>query len=112
MTDNSPEYGGTKYNAGKPMISLVEPLFIEGIAKVLTFGAKKYDVDNWKKGIPENEVIDALLRHLIDYRKGEHFDPETGLDHRDHIGCNLMFWKHLYPAKHFDIRFITSGTNE
>jgi|APSaa5957512535_1039671.scaffolds.fasta_scaffold77781_2 hypothetical protein len=99
MTDENPEYKGDKFNKGKTMLSLIEPIFLEGLGKVLTYGANKYEKNNWKKGIPEDELIDALLRHLLAFKSGEIKDPESGLDHRDHVACNLMFWRYLYPKE-------------
>ena len=112
MTDENPEYNGDKFNKDKLLISLIEPTFIQDIAKVLTHGAKKYGKNNWKKGLPEDEIIDALLRHLIAYRNGEVIDPESGLDHRDHIGCNLMFWKYLYPNNTLTQNFTWNFTSD
>lgn len=37
-----------KYDEGKIMPSLIEPAYIKGTAKILTFGASKYGKDNWK----------------------------------------------------------------
>ena len=82
-----------KNDSGKPKVSLVEPKFILGIAEILTFGAEKYGVENWKKATPEDvtRVKDALLRHLMAYIDGEKIDPESGKSHLYHIGCNTMF---------------------
>jgi hypothetical protein len=80
------------------MVSLVESDFILGMAKVLTFGANKYGVENWKLGdSPENirRYKDALLRHVLAYTSGELVDPETGLSHAYHAACNLMFLDYL-----------------
>jgi hypothetical protein len=82
-----------KFDNGKPRVSLVEPKFILGIAEILTFGAEKYGVNNWKEAKPEDiqRVKDALLRHQLAYIDGEKIDPESGKPHIYHIGCNLMF---------------------
>lgn len=79
-----------KYDNTKPMVSLVEPSFILGIAKALTFGAKKYSVDNWKNATKEDvrRVKDSLLRHVL---AEEEIDPDSGLPHRYLAACNLMF---------------------
>ena len=99
MTDANPEYKGSKFNKDKIMLSLIEPDFTDGLGNVLTYGANKYGKCNWKKGIPEDELIDAMLRHLTAYRRGELIDPESNIDHRDHIAANLMFWRCLYPTE-------------
>lgn len=83
----------TKHDTGKPMVSLVEPEFILGVAEVLTMGAKKYAIDNWKLMTDEDirRVKDSLLRHTLAYTSGELIDKESGLSHLYHAGCNLMF---------------------
>ena len=83
----------TKFDEDKPRVSLVEPQFILGISKVLTFGAKKYGPNNWKEAQREDRerVKDAILRHLLAYLGGEKIDPESGYLHLYHIGCNTMF---------------------
>lgn len=83
---------GRKFDSGKPEFSLLPPWALESVAKVLTFGAQKYEVDNWK--YVENgaqRYKNAAMRHLNDYMKGEKFDQETGLNHLAHAVCCLMF---------------------
>ena len=88
-----------KNDSKKPMVSLVEPQFILGIADVLTFGAEKYAIDNWKKVDDIRRYKDALLRHTLAYTGGELIDPETELSHAYHIGCNAMFLDYLLKQK-------------
>ena len=38
---------GTKFDECKPRMGLVAPEFVEGVARVLTFGADKYGAYNW-----------------------------------------------------------------
>ena len=82
---------GSKYDQGKPMLDLVRPEFIEGVAEVLTFGAKKYAAHNWTQGIEYSRIIAALKRHLAEIEKGYDYDDESGLPHIDHVGCCVMF---------------------
>ena len=91
-TDEGTAIVGMKFDDAKPLMSLLSPWFTEDIAKVLTIGAKKYAVDNWKI-VPNarQRYSDALLRHINAYLKGEQNDPETGLPHLCHAACNLMF---------------------
>lgn len=97
MTDQSPNYGGDKFNRNKMRTDLLDLDWFENIAAVLTYGAEKYAPDNWRKGLPEEEIYAAILRHIIAYRKGELVDPATGLDHRAQAVCNFYFWMKLYP---------------
>ena len=82
---------GTKFDEEKPRLDLVTPEFIEGVAKVLTFGAKKYDAWNWAEGIDFSRVYGAAQRHLNEWKKGTNYDEETGLNHLYHAACCLMF---------------------
>jgi hypothetical protein len=82
---------GVKHDQDKPMLNLIDPQAIEGLAAVLTFGAKKYAADNWRGGINNSRLIASLLRHLFAIMRGEYIDPESGLPHIDHVGCNWMF---------------------
>lgn len=84
-----------KFDDGKIMVDLLVPEFLEGIARVMTMGAKKYGSENWKKGISEESfrrrILAALYRHLLAYHKGEIYDKESGENHLLHITCNAMF---------------------
>ena len=84
--------GGKKNDSEKlvrPELLPVEAL--EEIAKVLAFGARKYEANNWRKGFKWMRTFGALLRHLYAWARGEDNDPETGLSHLAHAGCNVLF---------------------
>ena len=83
-----------KADGGKTRLELIDPTFIMGLGKVLTFGADKYDAHNWKKASKAADIErikGAQLRHIMSYNGGELVDPETGLSHQYHIACNAMF---------------------
>ena len=87
---------GRKDDQGKNRLDLIEPEFIEGVGKVLTFGAEKYEENSWQKvDNAENRYYAAAMRHLLAWRKGEKIDPESGLNHLDHVACNIMFLQHF-----------------
>jgi len=85
--------GGERYNDDKAPVSMILEAkhAVEGCAKVLGFGAQKYERANWRKGLSHTEICDSLLRHLSAYLGGEDNDPESGLPHVDHITCNAIF---------------------
>jgi hypothetical protein len=70
---------------------------LKPIIDVLEFGCKKYDVDNWKKGMAHSRNFNSLMRHLTAWWGGEDTDEETGLSHLAHAGCRILFL--LYNAK-------------
>lgn len=80
-----------KFDSNKPRLSLVPSSLVIGVAKVLTYGAKKYKPDNWRKVKSRERYIDALERHLLAYKSGEELDPESGLHHLEHLACNAAF---------------------
>jgi len=99
---------GSKFDTGKPRMGLVTPEFIEGVAKVLSFGAEKYGPYNWAEGIEFNRLYDALQRHLSAWQKGEDIDPESGENHLLHAACELMFLYSFqtWERKGLDNRYI------
>jgi hypothetical protein len=84
--------GGRKFDGGKPRYGLLPPLAMKATAEVLTFGAEKYEPDNWKR-VPESKTryFDALERHVWAWKMGEQTDPESGMHHLAHALCCLMF---------------------
>ena len=97
---------GTKYDKEKPMMFLLDPSFLEGLAEVLTFGSKKYNSHNWRGGIAYSRLISAAYRHLGAINRGEDIDPESGLPHVYHLACNVMFLSWMMENKpELDDRF-------
>lgn len=83
---------GRKFDGGKLEYGLIPPLALKEMVKVLTFGAQKYERDNWKK-VPDSKrrYFDALQRHVWAYKEGEQLDPESGIHHLAHAACCLFF---------------------
>jgi hypothetical protein len=87
---------GIKYDGEKPRWDLLPLKEVEEVVKVLTYGAKKYADDNWKKIEPNRErYFSACMRHLVAWKNGEKIDQESGLNHLAHAICCLLFmlWK-------------------
>ncbi len=80
-----------KFDSAKPRVALVPPSLILGVAKVLTYGAKKYKANNWRKTPDIESYISALHRHMLAWQSGEEYDPESGLHHLEHVACNVAF---------------------
>ena len=91
----------TKFDEGKRDWSLLPLDSVEEIVKVLEFGAKKYAAHNWSNngGFKYTRVLNAILRHIFAFMRGEDLDPETGLSHLAHAGCNILFILHFIKHK-------------
>lgn len=118
--------GGLRYGTdeGKPRFSLLSAWAQEGLARISTYGAKKYTKYgqctctlslnhsatcesrkvinsgdwNWAKGLSWAETIDSLERHLNAFKKGEELDDGpggSGLPHIDHLQWNAMALSHF-----------------
>lgn len=83
--------GGTKNDQDKVQMELLSACALEEMAEVMTYGRKKYEAHNWRKGMKWSRVLGALLRHTFAYLRGENKDPETGRSHMAHAGCCVMF---------------------
>ena len=99
--------GGRKFDGNKLEYGLLPPYALQETVKVLTFGAQKYERDNWKK-VPDSKrrYYDALQRHLWAWKMGENIDPESGLHHLAHAMCCLMFlYEHdiIYSLNNGDV---------
>lgn len=91
---------GKKYDAGKPMYNLLPADALEEVVKVLTYGALKYneplDQENWRLvPTPQPRYFNAVQRHLWANKRGEHFDPESGLWHLAHAISSQLFMLQL-----------------
>jgi hypothetical protein len=88
---------GRKNDAGKLRYELLPMAPVDAIVDVLTFGAAKYDDDNWRR-VPdaENRYYAAAMRHLSAWRQGENIDPESGRSHLAHAACCLVFLMELH----------------
>ena len=83
---------GIKYDSEKPKMNLLPPKAIVEISKVLTFGAEKYDAENWRKlDDLQNRYTAGALRHIFAHMDGEDLDPESGMSHLAHALCCLLF---------------------
>lgn len=82
---------GKKDDTDKVRTELLPADALIEVAKVLTFGAKKYDPWNWKKGMNWSRLIGACFRHMFSWVTGEDKDPESGLSHLAHASCCVLF---------------------
>lgn len=102
---------GLKYDTGKPDYSLVPPEVYKALAIIMTYGANKYEAENWRLVKPIERYYSALMRHLEDVRlymkskgkEGEWLDKESGYPHMWHVLTNAAFltvlWGEEYENK-------------
>ena len=100
---NGTTVAGVKYDNDKPQWSLLPFKALTEVVEVLTYGAKKYAPDNWKK-VPnaKQRYIDASFRHLTAYVGGEKLDSETGKSHLAHALCCILYLLAFEKGEHND----------
>lgn len=84
----------------KPRWELLPLEDVEDIVRVYTAGAKKYGPDQWQNlpdGIRRYKA--ALLRHLVEFDKGNEIDEETGCRHLAQCAWNAIAMLHISKHK-------------
>lgn len=82
---------------GKLPVDLVPPALIQGAARGLGHGAKKYpacDGVNFLRAYTYRDVYASMMRHLLAWYAGEEEDRESKLSHLDHAASNLAMLMH------------------
>jgi len=83
---------GKKFDSDKPRMDLLPPKAILEVAKVLSFGAQKYDPENWRLlDNLQSRYTAGALRHIFAHMNGEKDDPESNISHLAHALCCLLF---------------------
>lgn len=87
----------TKADSGKPNLAMLldTPKAMGEVARVLEYGAAKYDRKNWAKCDDPERYMAAALRHLTAYHNGEILDPESRRSHLAHAICSLLFLEEM-----------------
>lgn len=81
---------GIKFDSEKPRMDLLPMDALLEVAKVLTFGSKKYGDRNWEKGIDVQRLRAAQLRHDAAVEMGQLVDEESGLLHTAHKATDAL----------------------
>lgn len=87
---------GKRFNQGKTRHDLVPAFAQEQYAKVITMGCEKYGERNWERGMKWSKILASLERHIQAIKRGEDYDPESGLLHSAHVMCNAGFLTEYY----------------
>lgn len=107
-TDDDPALIGTgavKFDGGKASVyqGLIRyfPRACMGVAKVSTFGARKYAWNGWADVVDGfARYKDAQHRHGLKAEMGETKDPDSNLLHYEHEAWNAMATLELYLREH------------
>lgn len=81
---------GIKFDQDKPRMSLLPSGPLMEVAEVMTMGAKKYSPHNYRKGMNHSRLLDAAMRHMAQFNKGEKQDEESGKSHLAHAIASLL----------------------
>jgi hypothetical protein len=86
---NGSETGAVREALGIPYFRQLPLEALAAGAASLEYGAKKYADRNWEKGLPWQQMIDSLKRHIDDFERGHDFD--NGADGSNlHQVCMIM----------------------
>lgn len=98
---------GVKHDDGKIRWSLVIMKYLEGMIRVLMFGAKKYSPNNWMRvEDAETRYYEAAIRHLSAMVKSDGtldinaVDEESRMPHLWHLQCNAYFLEYFRKNNH------------
>jgi hypothetical protein len=83
---------------GKGRFDLLPPYAMFRLARHFENGARKYDDNNWRKGIPLKRYLESLERHLAKLKSG--MDDE---DHAAAVAWNIMCFIETQKAIEEDI---------
>jgi hypothetical protein len=87
----------TKNDTGKVRLELLPaPEMIE-LGWVYTSGAAQYGDRNYLEGVGLNpdRLFGAVQRHLLAWKSGQQFDPDTGHSHLMHAAAGLFMIREL-----------------
>ena len=93
---------GLKNDTGKLRWDLVPERPMEEVVYVYTIGAKKYDDNNWRKGIKWGRIFAAMMRHAWAFWRGEERDKDDGQLHlASVVWCALTLME--YSRTHIEL---------
>lgn len=98
--------GGKRLNSGKAPLDLVPTSMLYAVARVMEYGAMKYEKDNWRRGMKWSVPYACAMRHLLKWFEGEEFDDESGQSHLSHVLCNIaMLVEYAETCPELDDRY-------
>ncbi|MEK0326139.1 MAG: DUF5664 domain-containing protein [Nitrosopumilus sp.] len=105
-----PSQPGYKNDVGKLRFDLLPARPLEAVAAIYTYGATKYDDNNWRGGMSWGRVFGATMRHLWAFWRGEDNDSESNLPHLAHAAFGLLtLLEYMETHKELDDRIHQDG---
>lgn len=110
MTDEA-----KRYNEGKPAMGYLPLDLLDGAARVMEYGAKKYEPENYRKGYSDlYSPLSSLVRHVaelqravatedLDGEKGHLLDRESGQSHIHHVITSALLLVHSMRLKGYTV---------
>lgn len=75
---NASDTGAVRESLGVPYFRQLPLEALAAGAASLEYGANKYSNRNWEMGLPWQQMIDSLRRHLDDFERGHDRDDGDG----------------------------------
>ena len=88
-TYNASKTGAQREALGVPYMKQLPLEALAAGATALEYGARKYADRNWEKGLPWQQMIDSLKRHIDDFERGRDYDDGPDGSGLPHI-CMIM----------------------
>ena len=79
-----------RFDEGKVRHDLVPAWALDKLAEVYTYGAQKYDDNNWLKGMKWSKVQGPLERHYNKWKRGHIKDDESNCYHLAMVAWNAI----------------------
>lgn len=70
--------GARREALGVPYMRTVPLEAMAAGAAALEYGIEKYDARNWEKGLPWQQMVDSLKRHVDAFERRKDFDDDKG----------------------------------
>lgn len=84
---------GPKNDEGKLQWDLIPWRELEQVTEVFQYGANKYGTNTWRQGFRYGRLWNAVIRHLVAFKKGEDLD-ESGHHHLAHAIAGAIMLLH------------------
>jgi hypothetical protein len=104
-----------RFNEGKAPYGYLPLDLLDGAARVMEYGAQKYEPENYRKGYSDlRSPLSSLIRHVaqleraiatedVDGAKGHLLDVESGQGHIHHVLTSALLLLHSLRLKGYNV---------